>query len=311
MLQLFNLHPTVSSILEFFGLIWAIGFLLTILQALWTLARPSKLAGFGRWAAVTGATDGIGFAYSKELAKNGFNIVLISRTQARLDEKKQELKKAYPNIDVETIQADFDSASLDYSKIEEALKKIPLGILVNNVGRSYDHAEFFDALSSEQVQSLLRMNIEATTKMTHIVLPGMLERKKGAIVNIGSAAGSLHCGDPLYAVYSATKAYVDFFSRSLHYEYKRKGVHVQCQIPYFVPTKLSKIRKASFGVPDSQDWAASAVQRIGYEASVVPYPVHALQHFLFQKVLPGFVFIPLLLKHHFGIRSRAYKKKQN
>lgn len=70
-------------------------------------------------------------------------------------------------------------------------------------------------------------------------------------------------GNPLYAVYSASKAYVDYFSRSLHYELKSFGVHVQCQSPYFVTSKLSKIRSTSLTVPNPDDFAVAAVNAIG------------------------------------------------
>lgn len=100
-----------------------------------------------------------------------------------------------------------------------------------------------------------------------------------------------------------------FFSRSLNLEYRNKGISVQCQIPYFVTTKLSKIRATSLLVPNADNYAAAAVKSIGYEGCDVPYPAHALQHFLFQNVLPTFIFEKFLLGHHFGIRKAAYKKK--
>lgn len=122
------------------------------------------------------------------------------------------------------------------------------------------------------------------------------EKKKGAVINVSSAAGVLPCGarhshtrthtrahthipthtlhplahppthaagDPLYAVYSASKAYVDFLSRSLHAELRAKGVFVQCQVPYFVTTKLSKLRRASLLIPTPDTYARAAVSWIG------------------------------------------------
>lgn len=299
----------LGTVVKFLGYILLLKLIFDILAALWSLVRPSKVRSFGKWAVVTGATDGIGLAFCHEFAANGLNVVLISRTQSKLDASAQEIKKANPNVEVMTVQADFDSSDdRVYKKIKEALCDVPIGILVNNVGRSYPHAEYLHLLSDELVESMIRMNITSTTRMTRMVLDGMVERKKGAIVNIGSAAGLLPCGSPLYAVYSGTKAYVDFFSRSLDVAYASKGITVQCQAPYFVTSKLSKIRKTSLTVPSPEAYVKHAVRQIGYGASVVPFPAHAITNFVIQQVLPRFLVAKGIFSMHVGIRKKAYKK---
>ncbi|KAG8065635.1 hypothetical protein GUJ93_ZPchr0004g40511 [Zizania palustris] len=80
--------------------------------------------------------------------------------------------------------------------------------------------------------NLICLNVEALMRVTHAVLPGMVERKRGAIVNISSDASTILLSYPLYSVYAATKAYVDQFSRCLAVEYKNKGINVQCQSSY-------------------------------------------------------------------------------
>lgn len=292
------------------GAIALLKFLLTVLGGLWTLVRPSKVKSYGKWAVVTGATDGIGLAYCHEFAKAGMNVILISRTQSKLDDAAEGIKKAYPKVEAKTIQADFNETGEQvYTKIEKELGDTPVGILVNNVGRSYDHAEYLDLMTNEQIDSLVRMNITSTNRMTKMVLSGMVERRKGAIVNIGSAAGSIYTGDPLYTVYSATKAYVDFFSRSMYLEYKNKGICVQCHVPYFVTSKLSKIRHSSLTVPTPKGYAKHSVRSIGYGGSVVPFPAHGFQHYLIQEWLPRFFIVKFLMSTHLSIRKRAYKKK--
>jgi len=136
----------------------------------------------------------------------------------------------------------------------------------------------------------------------------MIKRRRGAIVNISSAAGLLPTGDPLYAVYSATKAYVDFFSRSLHFELKSKGIHVQCQVPYFVVSKLSKLRSPSLFTPTPAGYARAGVRAIGYEPTVVPYWSHALQHSVLHS-LPTGLLSQFILNHHHGVYKRALAKK--
>lgn len=101
-----------------------------------------------------------------------------------------------------------------YEKIKNGLDGLDVGILINNVGMSYSHPEFFGDIQdiNQFTNNLINCNITSVTKMTAIVLPGMVERKKGGII-INNASSSGRFPTPLLTVYSSTKAYVDFFSR--------------------------------------------------------------------------------------------------
>jgi 17beta-estradiol 17-dehydrogenase / very-long-chain 3-oxoacyl-CoA reductase len=274
-----------------------------------------SLRSYGSWAVVTGATDGIGKAYAKALAKRGLNVVLISRTPTRLAETAAEIKaKAGEGVQIKTIAADFsaDYDSAAYSAIARELEGLDIGVLINNVGASYPSALYFHELEEHApglTKGMINMNVVAVTRMTAIVLPGMLQRKRGAIVNISSAAGRVPIGNPLYAEYSASKAYVDFFSRSLHYEYAAKGVSVQCVSPYFVTSKLSKLRHASLFTPSPDSYAAAAVASIGRGgASIVPYWPHAVQDWVLQR-LPHWLLARQLVPMHLGMRKRFLAKQ--
>lgn len=102
--------------------------------------------------------------------------------------------------------------------------------MVNNVGISYPFPKYFHELTDEMVFNLMEMNIASTTWMTRMVINGMVKRKRGAIINISSAAGMIT--SPLLAQYSAAKAYIEKFSRGLNVEYANKNVAVQCQTPF-------------------------------------------------------------------------------
>ena len=124
---------------------------------------------------------------------------------------------------------------------------LDIGVLVNNVGMSYEHPQELLELSSTYVDTLINLNIVSLNAMTRIVLPQMVERKKGAIINISSFLAAIP--SPLLSVYSASKSYVDLISQGMAKEYSSKGITVQCVLPGYVTSKLSKIRRPSLTVP--------------------------------------------------------------
>lgn len=141
--------------------------------------------------------------------------------------------------------------------------------------------------------------------MTRTVLPGMAERKRGAIVNISSFASLL--ANPLLAHYSATKSFMDKLSLGLNAEYRGKGVHVQVQNPLYITTKLSKIRKSSITTPTPSGYARAAVRAIGYDAQISPYWAHALFAWV-VSLLPESIVSKQVMGMHLAIRKRATKK---
>ena len=156
---------------------------------------------------------------------------------------------------------------------------------------------------------MVNTNLLSVVEMSALVLPGMLAAKRGAIVNISSAAGNLASGSPLLALYAATKAAVDTFSQSLHHELAGKGVHVECQVPYFVTTKLSKIRVANTFNVTPETYVSSSLAALGrHGPSFVPHWSHALQDAAMQA-LPRSAQASVQLSIHHGIRAAALKKK--
>jgi len=270
--------------------------------------RPGKnLKQFGSWAVVTGCTDGIGKAIAELFAKKGLNIILVSRNQTKLSEIAHELEAKF-KVQTKTIAVDFGSEDPNiFEAVKNGIKNLDIGILVNNVGMSYDHSEFFCNLDKDMIDKLIRINVFGTTNMTYSVLPGMIERKRGAIVNISSASSFVI--DPMYCVYSGTKAYINNFSKALYYEYRDQKIHIQCQVPGFVVTKMSKIRRPSFFVCSASAFASSMAKQIGYESLIFPHWTHALQ-FSMLGLLPDWIIAPKLLDRGKDIRKRALKKKE-
>lgn len=151
---------------------------------------------------VAGGTSGIGKYYAKELASRKVNIILISRNEEKLEALATEIASTY-NVETAIIVVDFNKGSEIYPALKEVLAEKEIGILVNNVGVFYAHPDYFTSLSSDKIWELINVNIGAANMMVHLVLPGMVQRRKGAIVNISSM--SCCQPTPLMTAYSASK----------------------------------------------------------------------------------------------------------
>ncbi|KAJ9563886.1 hypothetical protein OSB04_009046, partial [Centaurea solstitialis] len=239
--------------------------------------RPSKdLKKYGSWALVTGSTDGIGKAFSFELAKKGLNLILVGRNPSKLEDVSSEIKSKFGKTQIKKVVFDLSGdLSEGVKRISEAIEGLDVGILINNAGVSYPYARFFHEVDDQLLSSLIKVNVEGTTRVTQAVLPQMVKRKRGAIVNIGSGAAIVIPSDPLYAVYAATKAYVDQFSRCLYVEYKNSGIDVQCQVPLYVATKMASIKRSSFFVPSASGYAKAGLRSLGHEPRCTPYWPHS------------------------------------
>lgn len=264
---------------------------------------------YGSWSVITGATDGIGKAYAEQLAKRGQNIVLISRTLAKLEQLAKELEDTY-KVKTLVIAADFTEPNSIYEDIKIKVKDLDIGVLINNVGMSYANPEYFDILAKENpemMNSMINANIMSVTKMTAIVLPTMLAKKKGIIINNASSSG--RAPTAFLAMYSASKAYVDFFSRALASEYEDKGIIVQSICPFFVATKLAKIKKSSMMAPSPTSFVCSALKTIGTQRVSNGCIPHQLQGWAVESLAPEAVYNSITNDMMKKSRAAAYRKR--
>ncbi|XP_040993712.1 very-long-chain 3-oxoacyl-CoA reductase 1-like [Juglans microcarpa x Juglans regia] len=274
--------------------------------------RPAKnLNEYGSWALVTGSTDGIGKALAFELASKGINLVLVGRNPSKLEATSNEIRERFARkVDVKDIVIDLAKFSGEEisNMVEEGIKGLDVGILINNAGMGPPYPMFIHEVESEVLESFMRVNMDAATWVTRAVLPGMLQKKKGAIVNIGSGSSMAVPAFPLCTLYASSKAYLAMFSRCISLEYEEHGIDVQCQVPLFVATKMIRgFNTASLFTPSPEMYSKASIRCIGYEHICTPYWLHSVQWFLIQR-LPDALLNWYLFKLFLKMRKRRMEK---
>lgn len=160
------------------------------------------------------------------MAKNGFNIILVSRTLNKLEEVAKEISQNY-NVETQVIAVNFTSGPEIYGQIKQKIVGKEIGILVNNVGMFYEFADLFLNIPDREklIQDIIKCNITSVSMMCSLILPQMVQRKRGLIINVSSMASVMP--SPYLTVYSASKAFVTKFSADLAAEYESEGIVVQ------------------------------------------------------------------------------------
>jgi short-subunit dehydrogenase len=182
-------------------------------------------------AVVTGATGGVGALYAAGLAERGYDLLLVGRQQKTLDAVAKAVKQK-ANVKVETIVANLAEAK-ELARIEARISSDPAITTLINSATSVTFSPLAK-LGSQALDETITVNITALTRLTHAVLPGLLARGAGAIVNMASVL-AFHPW-PEFSVYNASKAYVVSFSQALQGEVAGKGVLVQVVTPPAVDT---------------------------------------------------------------------------
>lgn len=268
-----------------------------------------RLKEMGSWAVVTGATDGIGKAYAKALAKKGLNVVLISRTRSKLEEVAKEIE-AESKVQTRIVTADFTSGPEIYEGIRAETADLEVGILVNNVGMSYANPEYYLGLPDQEkfISNIVTCNIFSVTRMCGLFLPGMVERRKGVVINISSLSAVIPA--PLLTVYAASKAFVDKFSDDLATEYAHHGITVQSVLPGPVATNMSKIRRPTWMSCAPKTFVSSALATLGIARHTTGYYPHSLLQLSIDMIglFSPYVSQKITLNTMNNIRARALKK---
>ncbi|WP_372791429.1 SDR family NAD(P)-dependent oxidoreductase [Paraconexibacter sp.] len=255
-------------------------------------ARP------GTVVLVTGASSGIGEELARQLAALGHDLVLIARRADRLDALASELRDA-AKVDVDVHPCDLGDAPSRASLIAGIVTgphARPIAGLCNNAG--FGLAGPAARLDPARQRQMIRVNVEALHDLTLAVLPGMLDRGEGAILNVASVAAFQPL--PNFATYSATKAFVQTFSEALHAEVQDEGVSVTSLCPGPVPTEFGEVA----GLRGEGAPAGSSVPSLAYVSAhdVAAQGIEGMVRGR-RSVIPGAVHTALALSGRFTPRS--------
>lgn len=190
---------------------------------------------------------------------------------------------------MKTIAVNFTNNNEIYAEIRKQLEPLDIGILINNVGMATSFGVTLCEVEEQQLVDIVNCNIVSMVRMTRIVLPQMLARKKGIIINIGSLTGVVPT--PFGTIYAATKAFVDKFSTDLSLEVSNGGVLVQTVHPGYVVSNMSKIRRATMTVPMPDVFVEASLRTLGLESRTAAFWFHKVQVFcwLFFVIVDCFV----------------------
>jgi uncharacterized protein len=194
--------------------------------------------GQGKTALVTGASSGIGAAFARRLAADGYDLILVARREERLAALASELGRRY-GVAAQPLAADLTEPTC-LEEVEKCVaSRVPLDLLVNSAGFGA-RGDFVQVDLDRQIE-MIQLHVLASVRLTRAVLPGMLERNRGGIINVTSLTAFIPL--PGDATYSATKAYLVSFSQALHEELRGTGVGVQALCPGFTRTEFHSVEQ--------------------------------------------------------------------
>ena len=247
------------------------------------------MRGNNQTALITGPTSGIGEEFAKQLAAAGYNLVLVARNEGKLASMCKQLAEEF-GIKTQFIVADLaesDAPEMAFQKTTAL--GIQVDVLINNAG--IDVYAPFGESDWQEIQRLVNLNVNASLRLTHLFLPGMIQHDHGHILNLGSI-GSFIPG-PNNSVYAATKAFLLSFSRGIAEELRETNVGVTCLCPGAVRTAFADKSDLNgtilfhYASSAPEDVAAAGIRAIQHNKLVcVPGLINQLIVF-FYRFVPG------------------------
>jgi len=242
------------------------------------------------WALVTGATSGIGESFTRLLAENNYNIVLVARDIPRMQERALGLQEKF-NVQTHIIQADL-STDAGCAAVEHYIANNQVDVLINNAGFGLNKAFTMSDIDAEQ--QMFDVLVRTPMRLMHVALPLMKQRNKGVIINVSSVAGYIAGGS-----YSAAKSYLTVITESLHTELAGTNIKISALCPGFTRTEFHQRGRMSMkGLPSfmwldsdklvAKAWSdalkGEAVSIPGWQYQLLVFVIQALPRSIIRKV---------------------------
>lgn len=232
-------------------------------------------------------------AYAEELARHGVSLIFVTQDHTSVRDTAAALSQSY-GVETVVVLADFSLDQAASKPIKEALRGKDIGFLVNCVDESLASPRSLIEMPEQSLLDLVNKNVAVATLMTRLVLPGMVERSRGAVVNISSGA----CCRPLpgRVTLTASTGYLDHFSRALHLEYSGKGIFVQSLIPFQIasrgghPSSSTAAPQQGWFAPKPEVYARHAISTLGVSHRTTGYWPHTVQYGL-MRCVPEWIWV--------------------
>jgi len=230
---------------------------------------------------ITGASSGIGECFARHYAKQGAELILVARSEPQLQQLANELHEQH-RVTTHYFALDLSQRGSIPTLMEQIkAKQLEVDVLINNAG--FGKWNQFHLEPTDQYQQMISLNINALVELTQQLLPGMLTRQQGSIINVASTAAFQPL--PYQAVYAASKAFVLHFSEALSQEYKTQGIQVMALCPgntrsHFMQRANADTKGLKFDSPQAVVDSAIKALRKGRH-----YHVHGASNY-WQSLLP-------------------------
>ncbi len=239
--------------------------------------------GQGSWVVVTGCTEGIGKAFALELARKGFNIVLVARNPTKLNALETEI--AQLGVKARVVVSDFTNSHKEgfAEEIYEQVRDLDVSILINNAG--VWEADYYDRLPVQNIRNLILTNVLAHAMITRVFLPKLAGRTgKAAIIDVASLASAMP--KPYEQIYSASKAFHNFLSVGLSYEHP--NLDILSMNPGPISTNLNNYKKLDLKTITAEDFVKVSLQNLGKTNHTYGHWKHRLDRWGMERI-PNFL----------------------
>lgn len=244
--------------------------------------RLGLVRRYGAWALVAGASEGLGAAYSRALARSGINLVLVARRRLPLEELAGEIRDAHA-VEVRCYEGDLASSAF-LETLQTSCADLDLGLVVCNAAQA--PIGEFASRARDDLMRVVDVNVRAPMALLRTFIPQMQTRNRGAVILMTSFTGNL--GTPRIASYAASKAFLRVLGESLWYELKDQGIDVLACVSGAVrtPGYAMAAGKDAPGTLNADRVVEQALGSLGRGPVVIPGAVNRVATFVMTRLLP-------------------------